>query len=76
MIVIIDRQVYTPVYIIQWSLRIKDTLGPAILSTIESCPLLGGLREMIILGHYSSREAVLFSEGPLSEVPLYLQEKG
>ncbi len=69
-------------YIIQWNLRIKDTLGP--------CGHFIHYREAVLFSEVwksivamesgtsrtvLSREAVLFAEGPLSEVPLYCYGK-
>ena len=60
---------------IQWNLRIRDTLGPAILSSVER---LSSSRRVKMIYCYGKGvqndvlcwEAVPFLEGPLSEVPL------
>ena len=37
-----NKKVYLPSIIVQWNLRIKDTLGQGVLSFIERFPLFGG----------------------------------
>ena len=48
---------------LQWNLRIKDTLGPAILLLVERLSSSQSERVSFV-------EIVPFSEGPLSEGPL------
>ncbi len=62
--------------VIQWNLRIKDTLGSATLSSVERLSFSWRLKMYYCYGKGDQksvpcREVVPFSEGPLSEVPLY-----
>ena len=62
--------------IIQWSLRIKDTLGLAMLSFCREVVLFLKVQNVLVLWEWYFKECLLqrghpFLEGPLSEVPLY-----
>ena len=62
---------------VQWNLRIKDTLGPAILSTVEKFSSSQRLKMNYCYRKGVQKcvlcwEVVPFSEDPLSEVPLYV----
>ena len=75
-IIIIETRLHTPwPLLIQWNLRIKDTLGPTILSTIEGSSSSRRSKNVIIAkgnGHYELSFLVRLSEGPLSDCSLKL----
>ena len=60
--------------------EIKDTLGPAIMSSVESVFFSEVQNELMLrergpeLSPLLAGEAVPFSEGPLFEVPLYIPQ--
>ena len=61
--------------LIQWNLRIKDTLGPAIVSSVERLSSSYTLKMNYYYGKGVQNcvlclEVASISEGPLSEVPL------
>ena len=63
---------------IQWNLRIKDTLGAAILSSVERLSSSWRLKTNYCYGKGVQKcvlywEVVPFPEDPLLEVPLYLR---
>ncbi len=59
---------------LQWNLRVKDTLGPAIC---REAVLFSEAEMICIIIHFWGywREVVPFSEGPLLKVPLYYVDK-
>ena len=54
---------------IQWNLRVKDTLGPAILSLVGRLSFFQRLKMDCIYTFGGIVQVVPFSEGPSLEVP-------
>ena len=58
---------FTVCYSIQWNLQTRDTLGLIVFPLVEKLSLSKVLNKVVC------KEVVPISEGPLSEVPLYMR---